>query len=78
MIRQVLHITHLTDKEGEEGIRSAIDTTGELYLFDKLVRTVIQFLFYRYDMEDVDDKGNQDDCNQDKEEAADVRRFSFF
>lgn len=78
MVRQVFYFVHLAGKEGEEGVRSAIGASGELYLFNELVGTVIQFLLYRYDMEDVDDKGYQDDCNQDEEEAADVGGFSSF
>ena len=78
LISQVLYVVHLAGKEGEEGVRSAIDASGELYLFDELVGTVVQFLLYRYDMEDVDDKGYQDDRNQDEEEAADVGGFSSF
>lgn len=72
MVRQVFYIVHLAGKKGEKGVRSAIGASGKLYLFDELVSAVVQFLFYRYDMEDVDDKGYQDDRNQDKEEAADV------
>ncbi len=72
MVRQVFYAIYLAGKKGEKGVRSAIGASGELYLFDELISAVVQFLFYRYNMEDVDDKGYQDDCNQDKEEAGDV------
>lgn len=78
LISRILYIAHLAGEEGEEGIRITIGASGQLYLFDELVGTVIQFLLYRYNMEDIDDKGNQEDCNKDKEETADVGGFSFF
>ena len=44
----------MAGEEGEEGIRLTIGASGQLYLFGELVGAVIQFLLYRYNMEDIE------------------------